>query len=165
MVLLLTCAGGLSGPTSAAVAQDFPESSQENFVYRFARPGQATMRVYIWGQIGQPGIWEVARDTDLIELLSAARVPGVGTDQPEVREVTMLTLYRRQEGGGPRQQVYAQPLEQVVAAGEPPPRLQEGDVIQLQTQQRSRFSFRDVTQYVGVASSMVLLVLRLTDVW
>lgn len=162
--VLLACLGALSVPASTASAQVVPESSQERFVYRFARPGQATMRVYVWGQIGQPGIWEVARDTGLIELLSAARVPGVGVDQPQVRERVILTLYRRQSEGGPRQQVYSQPLEQIVAQGQDPPRLQEGDVVQLQAQQRSRFSFRDVTQYLGVASSLALLILRLTNV-
>ena len=38
------------------------------FTYQFFEPGEPSMRVYIWGDVGNAGIWRVSRDVDFVEL-------------------------------------------------------------------------------------------------
>lgn len=150
--LLLTLFAAL--PARAQIpAQD------EQFVIEMARPGTATMTLYLWGTFGRPGIWRVERDVDLIELLSAARVPGIGTTDVDFRQRTILKIYRGTPGS--RREVFSKKLEELVAEGAAYPDLQDQDVLELETRRRPRLSVRTVVQYVGSISSLALLTLRL----
>ncbi len=145
-----------------AQAQDFPSILGESqFVYEFAAPGQQTMTVYIWGDVGRPGIWLVEPDVDLIALLSAALVPGIGQEQPEYTQHVELSVYRGPSGQ--QQQVYHARLEDLVAEGADYPTLRDGDILEVTTDQSRRFSFRAIAQYVGTISSLVILFLRLRE--
>jgi hypothetical protein len=151
----------LLGGASPAAAQGGPEgslSSGDSFTHRFAGPGQATMTVYLWGSVGRSGIWEIERDTEIVELLSAANVPGLGADQVETRERLLLRIYRQQSAE--RSEVYEESLEDVLETGTQAPQLQEGDVLVIETQTRRRLSLQTITRYVGTLSSVALLVLR-----
>ena len=155
-LLGLLCIFG--GHPSQAQAQALQEG-EERHGYRYARPGYATMTVYIWGNVGKAGIWEIESGTDLVELLSAARVPGLGTEQADMQQRIILRIYRMQ--GTERQEIYDENLESVLEAGTRGPTLQAGDVLSVETQTERKFSFRTVAQYVGTASSLLILFLRL----
>jgi protein involved in polysaccharide export with SLBB domain len=157
--LLLGVCAGPGVPSSAA--QTLPEEGEDTYVHRYARAGRATITVYVWGQVDMPGIWRVEPETGLVELLSAARVPGVGTDQPQVRRRTVLRIYRA--GEGDRRKVFDRSLEQIVTTAADAPPLQEGDVVEVKETQNARLTFRDVIGYVGTAASLTLLVLRIIN--
>ncbi len=162
-ILLLTAALAAFAAFAAAPAQaQIPLVAGDNpFVYEFARPGQQTMTVYIWGDVSRPGIWLVEPEVDLIALLSAALVPGVGDEQPEYRQHVELSVYRGEQSQ--RRRVYHERLEDLVAEGASYPVLQEGDIMEVTVQQERRFSFQAVAQYIGTASSLLLLYLRLRN--
>jgi hypothetical protein len=140
-----------------------PAMAQEERPYEntFARSGRVTMPVYIWGSVGNAGIWNVEPNVDLIELLSAARVTGMGQDQFNVRQRVRVRLYRNNPGG--REMVYDTFLHDVLERNASYPQLQEGDVLFVETVQRQRLSLQMVSTIVGTASSLWLLYLRLSQ--
>lgn len=139
-----------------------PLGEENRFAFEFARPGRSTMTIYVWGSVGSPGIWQVERDVDLIALLSAARVPGIGQEEAETRQEVILSVYRGAEGQ--RQQVFEANLEDMVAEGAAYPSLQGEDILVVRTERKTRFSFRALSQYVGTLSTLVLLFLRLRSI-
>lgn len=154
-VLCAAWSFGAFAPSHAQnVGTDLP------FINTFARPGQPTIQVYILGSVGASGIWRIEPQTDLIELLSAARVAGIGQDQPDYRQRVNLRIYRAIEGD--RQKIYDEQLNNVLAEGAAYPPLQAGDVIEVETERRRTIGLALLSQIVGAASSLTLLVLRLT---
>jgi len=141
--------GGLGGGSSS-------------FEFEFYRPGRPTMIVYIWGAVGQPGIWRVERGVDLIPLLSAARVPGVGTSPQGVRQHYLVRIFR--DTGGGRREIYQERLEKLVRGGARPyPPLQEGDILVVEMRQRTRFGWRtafEITRTIAQMLTLYLLIRR-----
>jgi hypothetical protein len=149
--------GGLS-PFSAQ-AQNLPLPEQ-SYVNEFARPGQPTMTLYLWGSVGTTGIWRVERDVDLIQLLSVAGVPGVGTSERDVRRRFILHIYR--DEGGERREVYAEEVENLIGGGAAPvPPLQDGDILAIETRERRRISVNLVFTTLRTVSSFLSLYLLL----
>lgn len=155
--ITLTLAIIFSG--AAAATGQSPELPEENFIHRYADPGQPTITVHIWGSVGSSGIWKVERQTDLVELLSAARLTTLGQDNPDVRREVILKIHRGQ--GGDRQTVYSAELTNLLGNGATYPELQDGDILEVEVNNRRR-KFQWLTQIVGTASSVALLILRIT---
>lgn len=159
--LLALCCALLSinpGISSAQIAgeADLP------YINSFSRPGQPTITVYVWGNVGRTGIWQIERGTDLIEFLSAVQVPGVGQDQINVRRRFTLRIYRG--GTQDRHEIYSEEIERILADGVEYPQLQRGDILFLELRQRRRiFSFQFISTLVGTVSSVFLLYLRLSQ--
>lgn len=151
-------AGGLS--PFAAQAQDLT-LPEETYVNRYAPPGASTIQVYIWGSVGTTGIWRIEPDLDLVELLSVAGVTGIGTDEPEIRQRVNLRIYR--EGAAGRRMIYEERLDEVLAEGASYPLLESRDVLEVEVERRRGISFALVSQIMGTASSLTLLILRLTS--
>lgn len=131
-------------------------------VNQYARSGRPTITVFIWGEVGTPGVWRVEPDVDLIELLSVVRVTGIGVDEVGTRRRTILRIYR--EEGGQRSEIYNVPLERIVSEGGAYPAFQDGDVLEVVTRSRGRVSFRIVAQVIGAASAVALLIIRLSEI-
>jgi len=147
------------GPnTSQAQNLSLPEQS---FIREYAQPGEPTMTVYMWGNVGATGIWRVGRDIDLVEFLSAVQVPGIGQERVDIRQRLTLRVFRG--GSGDRREVYNKRLDNILGEGAAYPDLQDGDVLLIEVRQRRRIlSFRFISTLVGTASSITLLILRLT---
>ena len=62
-------------------------SSQANYYY--AKPGDLTILVNIWGHVHRPGRYEVSSSTDLIQLLSLAGGPAESAKLNEVKIIRM----------------------------------------------------------------------------
>lgn len=152
---ILLVLGLYAAPISA---QDLPSS--ESFIHTFARPGQPTIQVYIMGSVGTAGIWRIEQDTDLIELLSAANVSGFGENPPDHRTRVNLRIYRT--NSDTRAMAYEARLDDVLAEGATYPPLEEGDVLEVETQRRRTLGIALASQVIGAASSLTLLILRLT---
>lgn len=139
------------------------DQERESFIYDLARPGRATQTVYVWGAVGRPGIWRIEPGTNLIELLSAARVPSISTEMRETRRITFLSIYRGE--GSQRHKIYEAKLQDLIAEEQSTyPVLQDGDILEVEQREKQRLSFRTVAQYVGTASALTLLVLRLVRI-
>lgn len=134
--------------------------SEMELTQRYAPPGVPTQTVYIWGAVGVPGVWRVEQDIDLVELLSAARLTGVGRDEPGTRESNRVQVFR-QSGGSGRQLVYEATLDEVLSPGATYPTLQDQDIIEVETIRKNRFGWRDVGTVLSIGSSLTLLALRL----
>ncbi len=152
----LLLALGLALP---ATAQGVATSAGgETFTYEFFRPGRATMTIYIWGSVARPGIWRVEPEVDLIELLSAARVPTLREDE-QYNERLWLVIYRGEQSQ--RRQIYRKLMEDLLEEGATYPNLQGGDILELEVERQRRISFRTILQLVGTGTTLVLLLFRL----
>lgn len=136
---------------------------EQTFINDFRTPGQPSMTVYIWGNVGSAGIWRVDRGVDFIRLLSAAGLPGVGQDDEEVRRRVFVRVYRSQSED--RRRVYEERLDRIMERGADIPDLQNEDVLEVEMQQRSRLIPRveRITSFIGSLASLILLYLRVTD--
>lgn len=141
-------------------AQDVLPGSQ--YINQYARAGRPTITIFLWGEVGTPGVWRVEPDVDLIELLSVVGVTGIGVDEVGTRRRTILRIYR--EEGGQRSEIYNVPLERIVSEGRAYPALQDGDVLEVVTRSRGRVSFSLVTQVIGAAAALTLLIIQLSDI-
>ena len=153
-------AAGLSAlQPSAAYAQDL-QLPEQSYVNEFARPGQPTMNLYLWGSVGSTGIWRVERDVDLIQLLSVAQVPGIGASQQNVRQNFILHIYR--EVDGERTQIYEEEIQNLIGGGaKTVPPLQDGDILAVETQTRQRISLNLIFTTLRTVSSFLSLYLLL----
>ena len=150
-------ASGLSPFTAQAQNLPLPEPG---YVNEFARPGQPTITLYLWGAVGNAGIWRVERDVDLIQLLSVAGVPGIGTSERQVRQRFVLHIYRQQSGE--RREIYEEEVENLIGGGAGPvPALQDGDIIAVETESRRRIGVDLVFTTLRTISSFLSLWLLL----
>jgi hypothetical protein len=132
----------------------------DTFVFEYARPGEATILVNVWGNVARAGLWRVERDVDLVEFLSVVEVPGVGTNRIGTRSRNVVTVYRQREGE--RTVVYRRNLEDILEDGVQYPRLENRDVLEIETTQRQRIGFRLVSTIISTVSSTASLILLLT---
>jgi hypothetical protein len=137
-------------------------TEEDAFTYQFRDPGAPSMRVYIWGDVGNAGIWRVNRDVDFIELLSAARPGGIGMERARRRQRVSIRVYRIIDGE--RRIIYDQRLNEMLEEGLRLPDLSDEDVLEVRTREsRGRLEqFRLVTGIIGSTASLVLLFLRIT---
>ena len=154
---------GLALASFAAIAHINPVSAQaEERINDFSRPGRPTILVYVWGTSSSPGIWRVEQDVDLIQLLSAAMVPGMGVVEQTKKQTINLRIYR--PTGGRRVEIYESELTKMITEGGGYPSLQDGDILYLETVIKNRFSFQTIFSAVGAAASLTLLVIRLNQI-
>ncbi len=130
-------------------------------VNQYARSGRSTITVFIWGEVGTPGVWRVEPDVDLIELLSVVGVTGVGVDEPDMSQRISLRIYR--EEGGQRSEIYSQQLDHLLTGGRAYPTLQDRDILEVVTRRRRRLGLQTVALIVGTVASITLLALRISE--
>lgn len=150
------------GP-AAVHAQEFgriAETETNVSYFFFARPGQATVQVSLWG-VPRSGIYEIPDGTDLDKLLTMAGGAPIGTRQ-ENQDPPRITirLYRPSESR--EDPVLEVRLEKMLAGDVTYPILQDDDIIVVETVQPVQgFTWRDGLSLVTTTASLTLLVLRL----
>jgi len=157
-MLLLTA---LTGP---GVARGQPDlgGAGEDYVNTYARPGEATQTVYVWGAVGTPGIWEIETGTNLVELFSVVRPTGYGEQSPGTRTKVLLRIHRTTDGE--TRVAHEMRLSELLAMPPPErPALQPQDVIEVRSVQTRTFSFQTVSTVVGTLSSLTLLAIRIFE--
>ena len=156
------CAFGLllllPGVLAPVHAQTATPPSAGGVAYRtFYTPGELTMQVFIISSTGSTGIYEIGRDTRLMELITLAGfAPPVRNDRTVIRNT--LSVIRPHSGNEP---IYKARLEDFVMEPERHPPLEEGDVILIESVQKARFTWREVVSVVSGVSSVLLLAGRL----
>lgn len=148
--------------TPSASGQGLPTEESESFVKEYARPGRATMLINVWGNTAAPGLWRVEKSIDLISFLTLVGISGVGDRDRRVRTNTYITIYRS-TASGERRQTYRQRVERILDSGASQPQLQDGDILSVEVEERSRVGLQLLSTIVGTASSITLLVLRLSS--
>jgi len=148
------------GATKVLHAQTYPSGGAA--YYYFARPGDLTMLVSIWGTVRFPGQYEVAQTTDLGQLLSLAGGPVLVSEQSGSEHRVTVRISRQFDEG--RRVVYEALYDSLVVSPEPFPRLQEGDVVTVEATIHHRFNWRDAITIVGVLATLALAIERLTVV-
>ncbi len=117
----------LVGPAHAQVLGRFEgrQATPGSGYYVNARPGEATTRVYVWGTVRAPGVYEVGEGFDLQSVLSLAGLPIDDERNPGDPEV-YVSVYRPGSGSEP---VYRASLDRFATNPEAHPALREGDVL------------------------------------
>jgi hypothetical protein len=150
-----------SNPASAQEPTGASGTGISTQINTFARPGQATMLVNVWGGVGTPGIWRVERTVDLIDLLSVVGVPGIGLEEVGTRSKTYVVIYRTI--GGERREAFRRNVKDLLQDGISYPSLQANDVLSIEVERRRRIGLQAISSVVGTTSSIILLVLRLSE--
>ena len=143
-------------------AQPVPQQDQLSRTvtfFRFVEPGQASIRVNVWGDVSSAGRDEVQVGTGLLELLFLAGGPGERTRNTREERNTIVRL-SRQTGEG-WAVAYEAPLSDLMALQQPDPGLQDEDVIKIETSVRQRFGWRDALTVVGTVASLALIADRI----
>ena len=148
-------------PASAQEPTGASDTGISTQVNTFARPGQATMLVNVWGSAGSPGIWRVERTVDLIDFLSVVEVPGIGLDEVGTRSTTYVVIYRTLRGE--RREAFRQKVKDLLQVGASYPNLQPNDVLSIEVKRRRKIGMQLISSIVGTTSSVILLVLRLSE--
>lgn len=133
------------------------------YINDFTRPGELSMIVFIWGAAGNPGIWRVERDVDLLALLSAAGVSSRGVSSNNAQQAldiatrTSIRIFRSR--GDTRDVIYEERIEDLLRNGGSYPALQEGDIIEIESVPRRRVTWRTTLEFFRTISSAATLYL------
>ena len=112
--------------------------------------------VYVWGAVRNPGYFEVGPEVDAVRLLALAGGPqGDGARAQNV--VTDATVIITRPGAGT---VYQASLEAFVTGADVPD-LSDGDALQVEVVQRSRFTFRDALSVATTVGTLVIIGLQI----
>lgn len=148
-------------PVGAQSLDRIDETRSTVRYFYFARPGEATVQVSVWGTVPQPGIYEIPLGTDLERLLTMA---GGTANEPRTEDVerqTTVRLYRPR--GGARELLYEASVEELLRETSRYPELQDEDVMVVETTVDEQFRLRDVFTYVSGIATVVLLIDRLVS--
>jgi len=146
---------------SATYGQATPSLSEgETYVHRYARPGQATQTIYIWGAVDRPGVWRVHPNTGIVELFSVVHPSGYGIENPATKTNVRLRLHRTVNGD--MKMIREMELGRLLEMNRNQrPVIEGGDVIEIRTVRRRTFSIQTVATIVGTLSSVTLLAIRI----
>jgi hypothetical protein len=87
--------------STGTLGQEILRPSSASYYY-IAKPSELSMQVNIWGYVNNPGRYEVATSTDLLELMSFAGGPTADALIDNVR----ITRSFERTGGGRPEEVY-----------------------------------------------------------
>jgi purine nucleoside permease len=175
LTLALFAAAGLllaaGWPAAPAAAQQVPDLIRSRYspaaYYNYGEEGDVTIEVYVWGNVANPGLYEVPRDTNLGKLFSLAGGPAVGERSRNQRIRLEVRLMREaspdDRPAGARTVVYERVFEDDESfVIEDDIALQAGDVLVSEQYVRDRFTWRDalpiVSAVTSVASTIIAVV-------
>ena len=119
--------------------------------------GEITMQVFLISSTGSTGIYEIGKDTRLLELITLAGfAPPVRNERNVVRNT--ISVIRPRQSNEP---IYEARIERLVMEPERHPPLEDGDMILIESVQKTRFTWREVVSFVSGVSSVLLLAGRL----
>lgn len=133
-------------------------------VKEYGRPGYPRMTIYVWGN-ADSGVWNVERGTDLLEFVSVISRARMSQNSPDRRRIERLSVYRDQEPGR-GDPFFESDVKDIFADRNSYPALQEGDILVLETDTRTRFTWRDIARVTGTVAALLntyLLFERLGD--
>ncbi|WP_420457139.1 hypothetical protein [Rubrivirga sp.] len=120
--------------------------------YRHHLPGEATIQVQVEGSVVNPGLYEIADETDLRQLLALSGGPRVETrDRTSDRRIE-LRLIRPGTG-----LLYGALLADAAANPAVIPPLRHDDALLVEVIERRRFGWQDAVTVIGAAGTVAFL--------
>jgi hypothetical protein len=133
--------------------------------FYFAKPGDFTMLVSVWGAVGRPGRYEVPVGMDVGQLISLAGGPGadtrgtVGADTYSRRAAGKRIVRLSRLTGQGREIILEGDIEFLLRLREQTVPLRDGDI--LMVDEIRRFNFWDVIAIISSSASLLLLLDRI----
>lgn len=156
LFLLVLLAFAASDTSRAQLVTASPQVA----VYRYAEPGAPTMEVRVWGAVGTPGLYQVERDTDLLQLLSYAGGPLAGVESDREERDVYVQLARGSSGD--RTIILDERLDALLAdAAYPEP--QDGDIVTVRVETQQKFQLRDLAVFTSSIGTLALVILRIVS--
>ncbi len=116
--------------------------------YYYAKPGDITVTVSLWGFVQKPGLYEVSSSTNLIQLLSLAGGP---TNYADLDNIRIIRSQKDTNGKIIKKELKVN-LEEIVKLTEEQIKLQPGDVIYV-----NHTNWYTVKEAFSVTSSVAIL--------
>ena len=116
--------------------------------YYYAKPGDITITVSLWGFVQKPGLYEVSSSTNLIQLLSLAGGPGAYADLDNIKIIRSL---KDKKGKLIKKEIKVN-LENMLNLSEEQISLKPGDVIYV-----NHTNWYTVKEAFSLTSSVALL--------
>lgn len=125
--------------------------------YRHHLPGEATIQVQVEGAVVNPGLYEIADETDLRRLLALTGGPRVDVRDRESERRVELQLIRPGQG-----LVYGALLADAAANPDRIPALRHDDALLVEVVDKRRFNWRDAVALAGTGGTIALVIRLLT---
>lgn len=155
VLVLLTPCFGLAQTNSANLTSNMTGGSTANFYY--AKPGDLTIIVNVWGFVQNPGCYEISTSIDLVQLVSLAGGPSEFARLDNIR----ITRFVSGDKGGQKLE-FLMNLEELGHLSEADVKLRPGDVIYVD---RSNWSiWKDVFSITATVAVLVVAVVNLLNV-
>ena len=119
--------------------------------YRHHMPGEATIQVQVEGTVVNPGLYEVADETDLRRLLALAGGPRLDVRDRQSDRRVELRLIRPGNG-----LVYGALLADAAANPSVIPALRHDDALLVDVVEKRRFGWQDAATILGAIGSAAL---------
>ena len=161
LFLLLLCARVALAQTQPLTDFERSRYSPASY-YRFAEPGELTIVASVWGNVRNPGLYEVPQGTRLGTLLSLAGGPTVGT-RTRRQERTVTLKLSRPRGDAPPETIFHEEMENEISAASQNVLVQDGDVLTVEMVLRQGFSWRDMIPVVAAIGTIALALERLSN--
>lgn len=139
--------------------------------YRIADPGDITIQVSVWGSASRTGLYEVRQGMKLSTLFTL-----VGGGQVSVRnsasgsinqggrvKYTLDVRLLRPQGDGRFVEVFSKYMENQLSPFEEDIVLEDGDILVMESEVRTRVGFRIILSYIAAIGSTVFLIDRIID--
>ena len=160
LVLLLALAPALAAaqpgaPTDRPVTRlGQSEQLQSNApgYFRHHLPGEATIQIQVEGTVVSPGLYEVADETGLREVLALSGGPRIDIRDRQSSRRVEIRLVRPGVG-----QIYAATLQDAAANPGVIPPLRHDDAVLVEVLDRRRFGWQDAATVVGAAGTVAFL--------
>lgn len=123
--------------------------------YRYVEPGQATMKVRVWGDVSAAGLYEVQAGTDLLELLFLAGGPSGGIGRSDQRRQTVIRLSRKTNNIWST--VFEADLDDITDREQPYPPMQDGDALKVDIIVKRTLGWRDAFTVLGAIGTAVVI--------
>lgn len=137
--------------------------------YYFAQPGDFTMLVSVWGNVGRSGRYEVPVGTNIGDLLSLAGGPGAdirgapGSDVYSRRGGNTIVRLSRLTGVAGREIILEYRIDDLLKLKERDIPLQDGDILMID--QIRSFNIWDVFQLISTSATLILLLDRIFTIF
>ena len=141
-------------------AQDEAPTTRGATVYRYAALGEAVMDVDLWGLVQEPGRYQVAPTTTLVDLITLAGGPDFQVEDTKTARTTTIDIAR--EGPAGLSNIFTARLDHITDGEAVPPQLQDGDIVTVRSLVRQKFSWLDALGVAGSIASITFLILRIT---
>ncbi len=120
--------------------------------YRHHLPGEATIQVQVEGTVVSPGLYEVADETDLRQVLALSGGPRIDIRDRQNSRRVELRLVRPGEG-----EIYAATLTDAAADPVLIPPLRHRDALLVEVLDKRRFGWQDAATVIGAAGTVAFL--------